>query len=229
MRRIMMCLVASLITFGGASAFAQEVRPSSDSGSTGVQLGVVGLLNFSTLSYSADNDDAADALNDLAEYKLGFGGGLRAIIEFSPYLGIQPEILFKQYGTKMSLEEGPVSVESSTTMNYLQVPILARIAVPLDGPVTPKLLVGPTIGYFLSGTMDAGDNSEDIDGDNVEKLDIGIAAGVGADIAAGPGSLNLDLRYDRSFTQSNKEQEGDGGAKVMNTGFSFLVGYTYKL
>lgn len=227
MRKITMCLAASLITFTGASAFAQEVVPASSG--PGVELGVVGLLNYSTLAYSADSDEAADVLNDAAGYKLGFGGGLRAIIEFSPYLGIQPEILFKQYGTEMTLEEGPVSVESSVTSNYLQVPILARVAVPLDGPVTPKVLVGPTIGYFLSGSSEAGDTSTDIDADEVEKLDIGIAAGVGADIAAGPGSLNLDLRYDRSFTQSNKEEDNDGGLKSMNTGFSFLVGYTYKL
>lgn len=226
MRKTMMCLVASLITLTGANAFAQEVvmddAPAADSSS--FQIGVVGLLNYSTMAYSADSDDAADAANDIAGYKLGFGGGLRAIMEFSPFIGIQPEILFKQYGATGEV----MGIESSTTLNYLQVPILARIAIPVAGPVTPKVLVGPTFGYFLSGSTEAGDLTDDIEGDDVNKFDIGVAAGVGADIAAGPGSLSVDLRYDRSFT-GTQDEDDPGGLNNVNTGFGFMLGYNYAL
>lgn len=228
MRKVTMCLAASLITLAGANAFAQDVT-SSRSNSGGAQIGVVGMLNYSSYAYSADDSDVADEFADHTESTLGFGGGLRAVVEFNPFLGIQPEILFKQYGATLKAEAGPFNIESTATTNYLQVPVLARLALPVGGSVTPKVLVGPTFGYFLSGSTKAGDDTKDIDAEDVERLDIGVAAGVGVDFATGPGALSLDLRYDRSLTQSNKASDMDGGLEVMNTGFSFLVGYNYKL
>jgi hypothetical protein len=242
MRKIMICLAASLITLTGANAFAQDAAPAAvpaaatptapasttGTASSGLQVGVVGMVNFNTVSYSAEQAEAADLLNEGAGYKLGFGGGVRAIYEFTPMFGIQPEILFKQYGSSSEMTILGQTSESTTTTNYLHVPILARIALPFGGDMlTPKLLVGPTVGYFISGSSESDGQSTDIEGDSVNKLDIGVAAGLGADLAMGPGSLSLDLRYDRSFTSFAKED--DAGFSAVNTGFSFLVGYNYAL
>lgn len=230
MRKVMICLVASMITLAAGSAFAQDAAPRKRArkANADVQVGVTGLLGFNTFSYSADNSDAAKLLNDGANYSLGFGGGLRAIIEFTPLVGMQPELLFKQYGASSEAEVLGHKIETTATLNYLQVPLLARVALPF-GPenITPKVLAGPTFGYFISGTIETDGKSSDIKGDDINRLNIGAAAGVGADILMGPGSLSLDLRYDRSFTSNSKEDAG--GFSVVNTGFSFMLGYNYAL
>lgn len=230
MRKVMICLVASLITLSAGSAFAQDgaSQKRARKNKADVQVGVTGLLGFNTVSYSADDSQVADAFNDMTGYKLGFGGGLRAIIEFTPLIGMQPELLFKQYGASMELDVMGTKVESTNTLNYLHVPLLARVALPF-GPenITPKVLAGPTFGYFLSGSSESDGKSVDLDADDVNRLNIGAAAGVGADILAGPGSLSLDLRYDRSFTSNSKDDAG--GASIVNTGFSFLIGYNIAL
>lgn len=220
-------LTAALVAFFSSSAFAQEGAEEAmkKDATSNLQIGLTGLANYSTFAYQNEIDEATD---DGTGYKLGFGGGLRAIYNFTPMFGIQPEILFTQRGAEVEIDTQALSVESSTTLNYVQVPILARFNVPAGGDmITPKIVAGPTVGYFLSGTAEVGENEADIESDDVNSIDIGAAAGVGADFGVGPGSLSVDLRYFRGFTSvDDNDQDADD---AVNTGFTFMLGYNYAL
>lgn len=227
MRKVLAFLAATLILIPSATTFAQQNTRSSEKERPRLYLGVVGMLNMSSFDFSSDND--ISKLEDSTQHKVGYGGGLRAIYEFTPNIGIQPEILFKQYGATLDADLGIFgTLDGSMTTNYLHIPLLARLALPLaDNAITPKIVLGPTVSYYLSGEGDIEGYSGDIDEGDVNRFDFGLAAGVGVDAGVGPGSLSFDARYDRSLTAFNKSKSGDGGLMMFNTGFSFLVGYNH--
>lgn len=238
MRRVFISLAVISLLFSSASALAQQGdEPSANFGQedtrsadeSNLQLGVVGLINLSTFDYSADG--SVSEIKEATEYNLGFGGGLRAIYDFTPNFGLQPEILYKQYGATLDEDVlGLFTLDGELTSNYLHVPLLARIALPLaDSTMIPKIVAGPTFSYYLSGKGELEGHSSDIDGDDVNRFDIGLAAGLGLDADVGPGSVSFEARYDRSLTPFNKTDDDDeGDFKMHNTGFSFLAGYNHK-
>lgn len=226
MRKLMFCLVASALMMAGTNAFAQddaEMEPSGTSSDSAMQVGVVGIVNFS--NQATTGDDVPDDFEG-PDSKMGFGGGARLIYNFTDMFGMQPELLFNQRGASQEVGDAEMAV----TMNYLHVPLLARIQMPLDGGITPKFLVGPSIGYYIGGgaTVD-GEDVEEFDDDNVAALEIGVDVGAGLDYDLGGGSLSLDLRYHRGFTDINDEDTGDFDISTVNTGFDVLLGYNFKL
>jgi hypothetical protein len=227
MRKLMFCLVASTLLMVGGNAFAQddaEMEPSGNSADSAMQVGVVGIVNFS--SQATTGDDVPDDFEN-PDSKMGFGGGARLIYNFTDMFGIQPELLFNQRGASEEVGEA----EFAVTMNYLHVPLLARIQMPMDGGITPKFLVGPSIGYYLSGsaTVDGEDAGDAFNDDDVAALEIGVDVGAGLDYDLGGGSLSLDLRYHRGFTNISDADTGDLDVSTVNTGFDVLLGYNFKL
>lgn len=227
MRNLFFCLVASTLLFAGSNAFAQdgaEEVPAEDAEtaeSSNLLVGITGVVNYSNAAFSEDVPSEFEP-----DSKLGFGGGLRVIYGFTDMFGVQPEVLFTQRGTSLESDLGGETQEQTTTLNYLQVPLLARVSIPVGGgAITPKVVAGPTFGMFLSGTTEAGDESEDLE--DVSAMEIGVAAGAGADFAVGPGSLSLDLRYDRGFTSI--DDNDDAEFDTFNTNMSVLIGYNYAL
>lgn len=184
----------------------QQVQPDEPSP---FQLGVVGLGNLATFM--------GDDTEGLAP-KVGFGGGLRAIVPFNEYIGLQPEVLLNQRGTAFDEID-----DSYINLNYLQVPILARVTLPTNGPVTPKLLIGPTLGGYLGGTTQINGQQFDLDDEAVSFLDVGGAAGLGADIAVGPGSVSIDGRYNLGFVDVT-----DDADNTFNSAVDLLLGYNFR-
>lgn len=234
MKKIVTTAICILALCTASSAAAQQQPTHSAAGSpsqasSAVQVGLVGSLGLSSVAFQ---DEEPEGIG----YKIGFAGGLRSIFTFSDMFGLQPEVLFVQRGFSSEMQMGDATMAHDVVHNYLQVPLLGRLNLALNDVITAKVLAGPSFGYFLSGhkpTMEMNDSGEmqmdtaDIESDEMNSFEIGVAAGLGADFAAGPGSLSLDFRYDRGFTKLDDNDVAQDDA--VSSGFSFLVGYNYAL
>jgi hypothetical protein len=102
----------------------------------------------------------------------------------------------------------------STKINYLSVPILAKLR--MSGPLlTPYIIAGPRFDYYLSGS---GDNLLN----DFKKIDIGGTFGVGVESASNlPIQMGLEFRYSPDF-QDCFSSSGSGIA-IKNRSMEFLL------
>ena len=168
--------------------------------------GVKAGLNLANLSI----DEAEDTFEP--ENRTGFVAGVFVTIRGGGIFAFQPEVLVSNQGAKFSDTVG----SGSAKIDYLQVPLLARI-----GPSNVGIVVGPSIGYRINAKLSGGGLTEDEDfSDQIERMDVGLVAGVTGDI----GRLVLDGRYTWGLTNIEKEATAD---KTRNRVISFTVGLRF--
>jgi hypothetical protein len=144
-----------------------------------VEFGLRGGLNLARLM---DIDEAG--------FRTGFMGGvyLHLTIPMSP-VSIQPELLYTQKGTESSIG----GVTGTVKLDYIEVPVLARIGLGVPGPVNPHLYAGPYAGLNINAEAEVsgggGSTSGDID-EQVKDTDFGLVVGAGADL----NKLSLGIR-----------------------------------
>jgi hypothetical protein len=214
---------ASLIL---ATAFA-ALAASSAAHAQGIRLGVKAGANLANLS--------GDLLNeDRYENKLGFHGGVMLNIGLldDGFLSVQPEVLFSQKGFTYADQEYTIGsdrykYDGDVTYNYIDVPVLLKIKA---GSVYFE--AGPQYSYLLKRKNDfeftrngnpVVQTSNTTDLDNVNRNEIGYAAGLGYQ---SDGGLVLGLRYNGSFTDFGKDgYQDDDTRNARNSVFQASVGY----
>ncbi len=146
--------------------------------------------------------------------------GVFAELPLSDLITLRPGLEYNRRGTSVGLTQGvelfgvrlPVGARARTTFDYLEVPLLVRLSLPTDGTVRPYALVGPSVGYALSGKLrtsarallDFTLSTTDINLEaiNYERLHLGLVAGAGVRADLGPASaLFLEARYEHGLTQ----------------------------
>lgn len=185
-----------------------------------IGLGLRGGLTWAKAELEEDNDKFNN------DYLLGYTGSLFAEIGISDAFAIQPEVSFLQKGYKNTIEDDG-KYERKLLMNYLEVPVLAKWRIGSE-TIKAQLLLGPTVGYALDGTIKANGEKTDIDFDDVKRLDIGVLVGAGFDIPLGPGSVFVDGRYGWGITNLNDAANADD-YHWHNRTISVGVGYIYRL
>ncbi len=170
----------------------------------GLRFGLKAGANLSNLSGNLTNQDKY-------QNKFGFVGGvlLNAGI-VNDLLSIQPEVLFSQKGFKYGSNSYSVlgntyKYSGARTYNYIDVPILLKVKA---GGVFFE--AGPQYSYLLNVRDNSAitSNSNPVTGsassqnlDNVNRSEIGYAAGLGFEASSG---VFLDVRYNGSFTDFAK-------------------------
>lgn len=147
-------------------------------------------------------DDAEDA-----SMKIGLGIGGYATFKFSDALSLQAEVMFSQKGYKMDMDLLGLKIETTASVNYLDVNPLALYSV--NDQI--YVLVGPTLGLFVSGTVkiefDGEEEEEDIESDDMNGIDYGLIVGGGYSLGKfnieGRYSLGLKNAYDEDFDATN--------------------------
>ena len=118
-----------------------------------------------------------------------FGADLAILASFpigGGFFTVQPELHWLQKGYK--LEDISTGNNVTTTLNYLELPLLLRVN--FGGSLRVFGFAGPSIGFLLSGTIEGNNGTTD----PTEYLDdIEYSGYIG--IGAGIGTLELDLRY----------------------------------
>jgi hypothetical protein len=217
-----------------------------------------GGITYSNLSLS---DDFRRGNGQNTRYNLGYTFGVSVNIPVAGPFSIQPEVNFTQKGFKILYEEFDSEEEYTETsrffLNYVEVPILGSLQFG-DQNVQVIINLGPSIAYATGGKLKyeekyvdittpansettqeeikikfgkepENDTSTDIYIDNA--FDIGLQAGLGLGINAGPGFIVLEQRFgmgllnlrDRTVDAPNRN------VKSVNRNFYISLGYTIPI
>jgi opacity protein-like surface antigen len=181
--------------------------------SVGPKLG----LNLSDLS--GDVEEATDSGSDM---KTGFCGGAFLAWAISDWFTLQPEFLYSQKGADAKDYDGTIS------LNYIEIPLLAMLTIPMEGRFTPNVFVGPSFAFNIKAEASSGGASLDIK-DEISSTDIGIALGAGVKVGEiGPGAITADIRYTMGLTNVLDNELADlADVSVKNRVFCFMVGYAF--
>jgi len=141
-----------------------------------------------------------------------FGGFINYKINES--FSVQPELLYvkkgvKSHGTANIIFDESFAVTYTLTeklnLTYLEIPILAKFNIPMEGKVRPSVYAGPALGFKLSGAYEFDavltDGSDVLrisgkpDISNMKSTDFGIVLGGDVGLSLGQATLVLDIRY----------------------------------
>ena len=176
--------------------------------------------------------------DDSIEWKTGFTGGAFLNYALNDNFSLQPELLFTQKGFGSSLLEGIIDIDLAVSLDYFELPILARYAFSADKKFRPTLFAGPSFAYCFGSTLAVSSwiFSGEIDFSSLtHTTDFGIVAGGGFDYVLSGGILVIDARFTYGFTnvilsgdfEINGETETIDEDDFKNYGLSFTLGYVF--
>ena len=196
-------MAAALLVVCAGTASAQIT-------SQGVRAGV----NLSTLNTSDDEGGVS------ADWLVrGVAGGYVTWRMFS-WLELQPEVLYSLKGAK----EGEGDLTAKALLDYVEVPVLARVSRGAPGTRRFYGVAGVAFGVLLRARTraDFGGAVEEIDiKDDLETLDVGAVFGGGLEL----GSLVVDARYTHGFRDIDKDTSDS--VTVKNRAASITVGIRF--
>ncbi|MFQ6673457.1 MAG: porin family protein [Fidelibacterota bacterium] len=143
-------------------------------------------------------------------------------------LSLQPEIFYSQKGYRIDQSESffgaTMSVKGTTSLNYLEVPLLGVYTV----HDRLRLFAGPSVGLYLNGKTEAeisfaGESesmSEDINSDSVTSPDIGWVVGGLFDV----GKITVEGRYSAGISSV---PSGDEASDMKHQVIQLMVGYPF--
>ena len=178
-------------------------------------IGLRGGLNVSSWS----GDDL-----DVTEPRLGATGGLFARYQASPALALQAEALYSQKGVRSDLVVGDEGVYQ---LDYIDVPVLARVSVPLSLYADAGVYAGPTISFPIRGEFKADAETGQADFSVKDDLKTTFGLTLGGDYYAGP--VGVDLRYTLGLSDvvDPVTFPDDVFGDVKNQVFSVTLGYRF--
>jgi hypothetical protein len=148
------------------------------------------------------------------EFKFGYNVGAFAELNFTPTLGIQPELLFNQTNYRTATQfssiypDGVNGVQGK--LNYLSIPILLSFRpIPLL-----SLQAGPQFGILLNQDEHLVDNGKDA----FKKGDFSVVAGAQLNLA----SVKLGARYVIGLNNINDLENTDSWK---NQGWQLYAGF----
>ena len=168
-------------------------------------------------NYSGAGSTNIGTVSGNAGTLIGYSVGVTFNAAINNLFSINPEALVLQGGSKFSAG----SNSFQTRVTYVQVPVLLRFNFGNEG-YQFYVNGGPYLGYAATGTYkisstDNGvttDQSGDIkfnsDGDGFNRLELGVAVGLGLGAKVGPGMLGVDLRYQQGLTRLQSSTDARG-------------------
>jgi len=197
MKKLLFFTVTAI--FGFSTIMAQNVNFGAKAG-----------VNFASIT-----GDMVDSFDSRTAFHVGFV----AEIVISETFSFQPELLYSAQGADYS-EEGFEAFEGTVTLDYLNVPLMAKFYVG-EGF---SLEAGPQIGLLLSAKDDYGDGEEDIK-EYVKGTDFGVNLGVGYKMESG---LNFSARYNLGLSNDLDVDDFESeGAEYKNSVIQVSVGYFF--
>jgi hypothetical protein len=157
------------------------------------------------------DDDIASSGD--SKVKCGFTAAVFADIDIPVVEGLvfQPEVVFARHVFVFDVGGG----ELEFTANTLDLPLLLGYKIKAGDSFTIMPFAGPRLSFNI-GDMDmeleAMGMNMSYEVDNM--VNFGITAGVSASLNVGPGSVVLDVRYNRDFTTVEVIGEANDGLKL---------------
>lgn len=195
-----------LLASAGMNAQQAEADNTVDKS---ISFGVKGGATISTL---VSNDDDFKSPNA----RTSFFAGVTAEFPISDKFSIQPEVLYSQQGAEIRNDGFLGDDRIEYQLDYINVPVLAKIYL-FEGL---SIDVGPQFSFKVNEEIDSNvtGNSGDIDMNEVEDFDFGVAAGLTFQTKSG---IFATGRYTRGFTDVIKDVD------LQNSVFQLGLGYKF--
>lgn len=202
-----------------AATIVLSIISSHSFAQVGLALGAKGGIGITTFKGTdAENIDS----------RTSWLGGAFLNAQISPVFNLQPEILFSQKGADYSAN----GTRSQLVINYFEVPVLAKVRLPVGDVFFPHILFGPNFAFKTNvkySSEETGGGTQVTTNDvDIRKSDIGALAGVGIDIEPRESGLffTIDGRYGFGF---NSVDGSENAVEIRNAGWSFAVGVGFIL
>ncbi|MEI6408667.1 MAG: porin family protein [Bacteroidota bacterium] len=178
--------VSILVFFLNTLANAQETNQA--------KIGIKGGVNFSNL-YTKDADNTKTLT--------GFNAGIFAKIPITSRFAIQPELYFTTKGADVTYRNAFVDGTARFKLDYVELPILIVANITKNFHIEAGAYAGVLVSGKVKNQSNVGlFNFEDnIKVEDYNRLDAGLAAGVGFDF----GALGIGARYTYGLTKVGKE------------------------
>lgn len=158
--------------------------------------GIKGGLNLSNLYI----DDVEDE-----NVRTGLNVGIFTQLMLTPGFAIQPELLYSTKGAKADYNVVGIEGENKFNLNYVDIPVLATIKLGDDADIH----IGPYFGYLVgvshSSESTLGSSFKELDRDEYEKWDFGLAGG----LALNFNPISFGLRYNYGLKKIAKTQNAE--------------------
>jgi hypothetical protein len=154
-------------------------------------------------------------------FKTGFllGGNLTYSIRDT--YGFTGKLLYAQKGAELS--------STKSTLNYVEIPIVARLFFNKQGPFRPNVFAGPSFG-FLTGVKSQTGNGDKVTVDNYKDtfktFDFGLTGGLGLNYEIAPETrILVDFRYTYGLSDVSKSNASSVNNQVIGitAGVSFGI------
>lgn len=200
MKSIKVLLLSSLfLAFTGVISVSNAQLPID----FGIKAGI-NLANFSGTDADLDSRQA-----------FVVGASLDISLPMFP-VGIESGVYYSQKG----VEPGPNTLK----LDYIEVPVLAKLKFGPPGPFSPHVVAGPYVGFNIVSEIEDNDgNTFELD-DFINEVDFGGMLGVGADFNLGLTKLSAQVRYSMGLTPVYTDQLDDG---ERNAVLSVVVGVRF--
>lgn len=216
-------LAISLLAFLILGAGANPAHGQAD-----IRLGVKGALNLADLQ--GDDADLLVSQGQDLERRMGFVAGGFAQVDLNEIFGLRPELAYVQKGawaeTLVGSGEQIVTAESTLKIDYIELPALATMTLPMELDARAFFLAGPALAFNVSGEQEFEINgqTESVDvSDAINSVDAGLHLGVGADVPIDAGTVTVQARVEIGMVDLPDE----GDADVQNQGIRFSAGYIF--
>ncbi len=193
-----------------------------------ISLGVKGGITHSWLQYT---EGSYDETADLTVW--GANTAVTFNYRFSRLWSLQAEPGWVQRGSKCFPGYVlPIGIDAIFSGNYVTLPLMAQIDVPIYGRLQVFAAAGPSISWLASAKLtrsgygfgDADDQVERIDfktDTRYARLDYGATGVAGLGLRVGPGTIQLDTRYYVGIKDVNK------ALRSRSRNLDFRVGYVF--
>jgi len=179
-------MIAKAFRVSALAALTLTAVAATASAQSTIRFGALAGVDFTNLT--------GDSVSSLSS-KTGFAGGLYVGFPMGKSFVIEPEVLYVNKGAK----DNSVSPTQTLSINYIQIPVLARYNFNPDGG--PFILLGPSVGFSTTCKFTSGAASADCTGlgADVQTTYSGIV-GLGYQ----KGRFGLEGRYDFDFGDAFK-------------------------
>lgn len=155
-------------------------------------------------------------------------GGLFISANFGEVFALQPEFLIAQRGGILTNN----NTENSIYFTYFDIPVLAKLRLPIDKVFYPHLLLGPDFAFNTNTSVSSRDTKTGtnivFNGGDFNKTDLGVLAGAGVDFQSKRVMVTADARYGSSFN-SLGSNNNTVSINYRNVGWSFTAGVGIRL
>ncbi|MBL7827612.1 MAG: PorT family protein [Saprospiraceae bacterium] len=200
------------------------------------QLGIKGGIQLATMKQEDENIDQ----DDLEKHAIIAPVlGVTLDLNITDHFSIQPELLYTQNGGRNTYSYFGVETESTYRINYVEVPVLAKIKVgnPEDGGVGFHVAAGPWLGLAMSGTTHTETTvfgsqivTEDKftfdNEDNAKRANFGVIGAAGISFS----NFTLDLRYNyglNNLLDEDADNNNDNKPVLQTRGLAVTLGVTF--